>query len=366
MKDIIILKKNGMMVVKDESKLTTFDIEEAKWFLVNVTSTEEELRSYALIKPSKLLLFDKAIISYQLCEKFQDCDYDINIQEFPPVQMNTTSITDVISLINSADKLNIINNLMIEDFSDNSGQMGLTYLAVTLIKNNEVIYDNYYELKGIDGVLFDSFKVVKKFKELYNGNITSDFIREKNYIIFKEKDNVMGWNLSDKPPTKGMFGYPNVVSNSIIIMNAYEYSCITKYIGSNIYYSIYYENTKHIDSITTLIKYGRYDEAFEKLDESSDIFINVARTMHKSAKEIGLILSVICNLKFIFLSTKTMYQAIYTNIDVDMNDPLHDEDHICDFDSVLSITFRKTNREVKTIAFNKDSILTPTQIFNIL
>ena len=347
MKDIIMLKKNGLMKVKDESKISNIDIQDTEWLLVNVTSTEKESRNYTLVKPSKLLLFDKAVITYQMCLKFQDCDMDIDIHEFSPVKFSTDSITDVISIINSADKLNIINNLMIEEFSDNAGQFGLTYMGITLIRDGNVIYDKFYRLKGIDGVLHDSYKVVKKFNELYDGNISREFKNENTFLIFEEKYKVMRWILSDKAPKKGMFGYPNIISNSITIMNTYEYSRISSYIGSTMFYSIYYDNKRHINSVTEFLKRGKYDEAFEKLDDSSDIFVNVARMLHRSYLGTGFVLSVICNLNFIFMSTRTMYHALYNS-----NVLIYDGDDIDsprDFDSVLSITFRMNRQCGSTV-----------------
>lgn len=362
MKDIIILYNDGYMKVKNENKISKIDMMNAKWFLVNVTSTEEESRNYTLVKPSNLLLFDKAIISYQLCLKYQEFDMELGISEFDPVKFTTDSITDVISIINSADKLNIINNLMIEEYSDNAGQFGLTYLSVTLIKNNSVIYDKYFELKGVDSVLFNSYKVVNQFKELYNGNIAGDFIEYKKFLIFSEKNDMMRWNLSDTIPNNGMIGYPNVVSNSITIMDAYEYSRISKYIGSTVYYNVYYDKVKHSKLIGEYIRNGNYDKAFEKLDDSFDMFVNVSRMLHKNYKHIGFLLSIICNLNFIFLTAITMYGALYKD---DSGNIMH-EDSPENFDSVLSIIFRLNRKQMKTIAFNKDTILTPTQIFELI
>ena len=36
-----MLKKNGLMKVKDESKISNIDIQDTEWLLVNVTSTEK-------------------------------------------------------------------------------------------------------------------------------------------------------------------------------------------------------------------------------------------------------------------------------------------------------------------------------------
>lgn len=358
MKTVILLKKNGYMKVKNENKLTKRDLEESRWLLVNVTTMETESRNYTLVEPSSLLLFDKAIVAYQLCEKFQDYDYEMNMINFDPVKFTTDSITDVISIINSADKLNIINNLMIEEFTDESGQYGVSYMSVTLTKNNTVIYDKYYEIKGVDGVLFDSYKTVKKFSEIYNGRISTEFKDDAQFIIFKEENGVMRWKLSHNPPEKGMFGYPNIISNSITIMNAYEYSHINKYIGSSIYHYIYYEHNNFINKVTNYIKLGKYNDAIAKMDEASDVFINIYRMLHKSYRDTGFLLSVICNLGFIFVTPKTIFKILYPDSDETRD--------ICGFDNIITLKFRIDRKSVKTLMLNKDTLLTPTQIFNLL
>ena len=96
MKKIMILYKDGTVKSKSEEKLTKDDVSKAEYFMINSTSFDKESRNYVMVEPSKLMLFDKAVIEYQLCLKYQDYDYSMEIEEFKPVKFETTSLTDVI------------------------------------------------------------------------------------------------------------------------------------------------------------------------------------------------------------------------------------------------------------------------------
>ena len=372
MKKIMILYKDGTVKSKSEEKLTKDDVSKAEYFMINSTSFDKESRNYVMVEPSKLMLFDKAVIEYQLCLKYQDYDYSMEIEEFKPVKFETTSLTDVISMINSSDKMNILNNLLIEDFSETAGQLGITFMQIVLYKNKNIIYNKSYQLKGIDSILFDSYQVVKKFSELYDGNLCGYMIKHKLYPVFKDDDGVIRWKFFSSPPSSGMFGYPNIVSNSINILYAYEYTRLKKYKSSIVNYTVIYEKNRVIDDISNNIYKGNYEFAIDGINNSEDMYMNVLRSLHSSHKDFGLLVGIICNLDFIISSTMMMYSELYDEsyLNPDDQDDFH---KLRRFGCILKIEFHVLDYVVdsckdnyKYIVIDGDTILTPTQIFDII
>lgn len=364
MKDILILYKNGIARYKDETKITESDIKSAKWFLISTaTSDFQEHRCYVLVKPTKLLLFTNAHIEYQLCMKY-DCsdDYFDDIATINPVSLDTSSISDLIRMINCADKLNIPNNFIRTEFDSYNENIGLNYMGVQLYRNGTMIYDKYYELKGISSVLYDSYQVTKHFTELYDGSIMGNFMIKGKNLYINDSSKEMTWNISEDEFTNyKIIGLPSRVSNTMILCTKSEYDTLMLYNELSIIFTVFYDKKVVIQNITDSIESGNYSKMNDIIDALDDVYCNNMRCVLTNRNcDTSMLPEILNNMHFIFDCVNLMYRELYPSSSI------FDNYKEYDFDSIMIIRIKKNKHHVKEIAMNTKTILQPTDVLAML
>lgn len=364
MAEILILYKNGIAKYKNESKLNEDDIEKAKYFLIPSATTEfQEHRSYIIIRPSKLLLFENAYIEYQLCLRYDIGDYeDDGVMPIKPIKINTKSISDLIRLINCADKINIPNNFIMTNFESYNECIGLCYFGIRIEYKNNKAYEKYYQLNGVSSVLYDSYQITKKFKDIYDNNLISKIFIDNKMIYIDEKNKTMIWNIDDIPNHFNMVGIPSVFSNSIIFCTQLEFENIMQYNELSFDFMIYFDEKKKITSLTKYINNGNYAKVISIIDSFNDIYCDNTRLISTEKKfNIVVLPEVLANLDFIFNSVNLIYSEVYQKDDNNLIFPDYE------FDSILTIKLKNKKSKIKKeIILNSQSIITPTQMLSIL
>jgi hypothetical protein len=360
MKKIMILYRDGTIQTKKEKKIDKSDIKNADYFLISISPDNE---NYTMIKPSKYLLFSKAIIEYQLCMFYTEDDYDhVNAEMLNPVRVEVDSICDMIGLLNSIDRLGIANYIINPDYiADFGNSIGVVYFRVQLFDDRHIIYDEHYQLKNLDSPMFDPYQVLKHFKEIYQNTLMSTFFTKKEYLHLYIKDNQLYWNINnDKKIKSKLIGMPLPISNTITLFNKDEYSKIKSYKYMNLYTCVYYEKNSFIADMSEMIVNGKTIEERECLsDIMNDVFLDESHlyTMyqHPEARLVEIISHSVYTLNLLYI----MYSELYGTFN---------EKDKYDFDIILTFGISHSFYDYKKTEFsiNRYSILSISNILDNL
>lgn len=272
----MIFYKNGKVKSKEEAYLTEKDFQKAKFFMISVSSEAEH---YIPIKPSEYLHFDKAIIDYQLCGVAPDEDYEyVETDDHHPVHIETTSIADLITLINSSDRLDLVNYTMsgFVGTIDSFLFIGMTFFSVKLIRDKRVIYNRCYRKKGTSTVAFDSYQVTKKFKDIYDGDFLID---HRIMFLLRAKGNHIEWEMREIGQSFTTIDYSDIEDNTLVgisssISNTIIFQPIALYKKLIHYPSVQWRITVFETREKNLRKLSNLIRSVKTIDESSyyDIF----------------------------------------------------------------------------------------------
>ena len=229
MKKIVVLYGDGSSFTKKEDEITKDDIHMAEYFLIPVDNNS---RSYSIIKPSKYLSFTKAIVDYQLCGLYDDYEETRVVwsDNMNPGHIETTSICDVISLINCADRLNIVNKLINgDDLYEGQTQVGLSFLSVQLFSENKRIYESSYcRGNSYTTTLYDSYSITKKFKKLYSPIIIGEIWSADEVVGLMSTKYESNWEIGPDMDSYSLIGIPQVDTNIITFLTQEEYDSLLK------------------------------------------------------------------------------------------------------------------------------------------
>lgn len=355
-KKLLILYENGTVKKKKETKISKDDINLARYFLV---PTNDNTKNYAIIEPSKYVIFDKAIIDYQMAVAYPDEDnMYIDYEPLNPVHVETDSLCDVICLLNSIDRLKVANFIMTGDnISDDFSCLAIIYFGLTLISGNKVIYDNHYRLKGTSIIAYDSNKVGECFNEIYTPLLTKKLHSKKKKINLYSDGNEIHWDYgSIKKCT--MVGIP-LESNTITFCDYKLYLNLSKIDFVTLEVCIYYEKDAFIAQISESIVNGYFEEhSQDTFDKMGDVFY--VDTYHVSVRSQSphRLVDIMSHITFALSAIHLMYSELYQSI--------HCNGEKYDFDTILVFDIYKNQHCGKRFSINNYSIIDLEDILSSL
>lgn len=358
--DILILRKNGDVVLKDETKISTHDISNSEYFLINTcASTKNYLFNFIMIKPSILLLFTKAVIEYQMVFLYDDFDDHLDIDGLEPVRVETTSISKLICLLNSIDKLNVTNDLFQMELMDSALNVGLSYISVKLFQSDTVIYDKYYQIKDSSSAYYDSYKIAKHFKEIYDGNIFTKPTKNDEYVVLNKSHKKMKWVIDSISSSYDLISIPLLASNTLIICTKDMIETLLKYKKFVLIFTIYFSSESMVQEITNAIRTGETSNIISSiLDNVEDIYTDNKKVVCVTTKTVGNLIDFIVNAEFSFKVLTILFSEIYDT----------KKEISYDFDAVLTIKLydELASDKHKECTMNINTPLDPMDIINNL
>lgn len=358
MKKIVVLYASGESDAIAEENLNEDDISLAEYLLI---PTEDKNRSYVCIKPHKYLCFTKAYIQYTLCAIYYNEDLAIfEVEPLNQVTVKTDSICDLYGLLNSVDRLTLVNRLLNdvwwEDREPLSPVYGVCDFSVTLFEENTTVYHKEYHRTGSTTIPFDAYSVTKHFKQIYHPFIITDLFMNESYIgLIHGKHSK--WEYGCRTNKYSLIGIACATTNTIIFITKNEYGILNSISGITIDAMIFYTTVDQDELLSNEIENGSciyIDDVYEFLEESfAENTINC--TGCKICNSGPTLLEIIANISFITDSVVLFMEALYP-----MNHDTSSKPHM--YDCVLRVNFTK---DKKSCIMNRSTILTISDILTL-
>ena len=145
--EVILLYKNGNAERKNESSISLEDLRQSRYLMVDTSIRKSEpSRNFVLIDSSNYLYFTKAIVDYKLYGSGWDAGNNGESKEIlKPIHVETSSLSDVINLINCIDRIHCMNDMILEEETCGEGvRVHIQYFQIVLYREDQKIYDKYY------------------------------------------------------------------------------------------------------------------------------------------------------------------------------------------------------------------------------
>lgn len=352
--NLLLLKKDGRVIAKDERNLTPSDIDNSERILVNANASDHDrLFEFVSINPSLLLLFTRAIIEYQMGLIFDDMDDSIDVQYSDPVRIETDKITTLICLINSVDKINVANNFLIEEYSDMITRVGVTFIRVCLYSGNNVIYDEHYDFSNKSNVNYDTYKIAKKFNAIYDPDVKRPSVWNDEYLSFYYKKKNLYWEKNSIDGEYDLLGLPTIMSNMMLLCTDEDIANLRSYRSLDMQYVIYFSNENKIAEITQFIKLGKEFEFIqEKIEETEDYMIDAHKLIRIYTKRLSVPIDMVLNAPFAFRVIQMLYEKAYDS---------HELTYQFDCVICLSMTKKDDINHQKELVMNTRTLVDPIE-----
>ena len=377
MKNITLFKSNGGITTKNEAKITLKDLATSEYILSPTdNSVNPDYRNFAIVPSSEYLFFDLAVIDYQLAAFYTDIDNDdepVDFQPIDPIHMETNSICDLICILNGIDKFNLVNNLLRENFSPDNSDIGLVYLGIQLFRNNKVIYSKYYERKPTSKNMYVSYKVAKKFSDIYDDTLCYTMNKNNERLYIYKKENTMYWKIGISIKDCEFIGIPLLQSNTITLCSPNEFDILTKYKKVEVHFELFFARNATIAKISEDISSGEYlEKIYDFIDDTdADIYIDNHNVEYIGKRKCEYILDILSHIYFIIETANLIFSEIYPFdvkfIDDDQEEP--EEEEVCAFDSVLGFRMHdtlKNSHHYKEFIMNRYSLMSLSSILQFL
>ena len=331
MNKIILLMKDKTIQKINEKKLKKMNLEQIQYLLVPIHTNEKLIRNYIMLEPAPELLFDNAIIEYQLA--LVAFDDDAFHQYLNPIRIETTSLIELLDLINCIYRISCINHVSVEDMYDGSIIINIAYFGVHLIKGDKRI-DNYFMdmNSGEDYPYYYAGKIVKQFSKFISDNIVNDLAHEAKYLTLSDDG---FWEITKWPECE-VVGIPMILSNTILF-------CTEKDLERFLEYNVAYYDYCVLDVPNDIN--GEFCECIKNNQSRLDYYesyvgyyTNTHKTVYlvKSAK--FSFLDIIINIKFILEISDLVFRELYVD---DSNVGSSFTPH-----ALLSIELRSTDEKI--------------------
>lgn len=359
-KKIMILYSDGSVESKKEKDITGTDIKLADFFLISISPENE---SYTIIKPSKYLKFTKAIVEYQLCMFHSEDDYDdVNFVTLNPVRCEVTSICDLIGLLNSIDRLGITNYMLNPDcIADWGCSIGVDYFQIKLFDDDRIIYDSYYEIKGVNSPIFDAYQVVKHFKDIYTNTIVSSYYVKNKKLYLYTEDNKVYWKLNRDFDDYALIGIMLPTSNTITFLTSSQYDKLELYHYMELYMNIYYDKNTIIADVSEMIVNGKSRKERESImSDLHDVYFDDSQLFSTTSKASDKLVEIISNANYVLNILYITYSELFG--------PNKTDDRY-DFDIILTFTMKtksSSKGKMKELSLNRYSLITISSILDNL
>lgn len=307
MDKIMVLMKDKTYDRIREKDLRKIQPKEIKYILIPTYSEDKEIcRNYIMTEMTKYMIFDEAIVEYQL--SLVSLADEVLIQYVEPVHVRTSSLSKVFSLMNCVYRLSCVNYVASEDAYDGNVIISVEYFGVTLIKDGKEIYDEYYTNteSGEEYPYFYPGRILKQFSELLEDTIVNNMVHEGKFLSLSEYGE---WSLVNWPDNDTM-GIPMILSNTITFCLKKDLDTILYFTESFFNCCVFESSKEFYDEIKKEIKNGNY----EKVDSYGG-YLDYFITSHKSDPIMKgkrfLYIDILVNAKFILGMVELMYSDLY-------------------------------------------------------
>lgn len=353
--EVILLYKNGNAERKNESSISLEDLRQSKYIMVDTSIMKNEpSRNFVLIDSSNYLYFTKAIIDYQLYGRGWDPgNNDESIETLKPVHVETSSISDLINLINCINRIQCLNDMILEEETCGEGiRVHVQYFQIVLYRAEKKIYDKFYSYDE-NHKKKNSRYITRIFYNLY-ATPTLMMFKNEEYLILTNKNT---WKIGTSGKYS-MLGVPLKESDTITLCRQDELYRLSEYTDLNCTFSVHDESSYTREQLNKNIKKGRYDEV-ENLGVNLDYFM-CCYTAYKIENQFKFILlEIISCMRFFVCLTNLIYNEIYDGMKGEYVNDI--------FDSVLSLNlYKKHDINPRTIYINEESILTINDFLAII
>ena len=364
-KKIFLCFDDGTLKEKSEKKITYDDIKNCDYFMIPINQSND---CYTLIKPSKYLLYKKGFVEYQLCAIYDEEDTGYSSYE-PSITVKTeiTSICDLIGLLNSIDKITVANYAITEDYIESGIFMiGVLYMHVILYdKNDKLMYDENFVIKGTITNGYDPYKITKIFNKIYDGTLCGPIASNNQYFIIEEINNKLYWSIDKSYDTTGLIGVPLISSNTLVFCLQKQLEKLIVFNRTEIGGIVYYEKNKFIGEVSENIVNG--DDVVEienKVFDAFDLYVTTKRIFSMAHNRPWTrFLEIVTHSYFCLSLIITIYKNLYENhllSETDKDGAKLPIDELYDFDVILILKLCDISRNysyIKSLAINVYSIL---------
>lgn len=367
MKKIILLYCDGTYQIMDEKELTDDKLYTTSYVLIPISGIN---RSYTCVAPSKYMIFSKAYISYTLCMIYKDeANYDfLETEDMDTITVETDSICDLFGLLNSASRLNLVNEMLSDKYTfEDTWFVGIKSLEVILTLNGKEIYSERFLRKGTSSVAYDYPKVIKPFKKLYDERVINDIWFVDGMLCLNKSEKYNTWEIRPREKSySDLTGFPCVITNSITFATKSEMKILNKLekdrVEFHMEFLIFYARSDRHAEICEYIEQGNVHKLEELIDLCEEYFTDV--TMNIGSCEISRhkydILEIFSNVLFVFEIVSLLFKAIYGD-----TEPAHPcREYI--YDSALEVQFLNADRVRSCFLLNQFNMLTFSEILQII
>ena len=340
MKQVILLKKNHKIKRKNEKKLTQKDLNDSRYILTSTSILgDDHKRSFVLNSPSNYYLFTKAEINYQFCSYYQEDDME-DVMMHKPIHVTTDSLTDLLNILNSLDRIYLINQLMNSNLMD-------SFTGIFLVSLEIVLYQGIHEIYHIkkENIDFKVDRIFNSIEEIYFTLNTDNYKEKKheleNLRITFYPDST--WGSTDDSEYR-MIGIYSIVSNSLLLLHRYEYKVFQLIELDDMSLAVYCDRKETVKKNSCLIREGKYDEMDDYFYNAPDVFHEVSGLYmghYTMDLKDDLLLSVLFYQDFIFRFLNGIYEMIYQS-----GAPQEEEEYTFDTVLILNIIISTTEKQL--------------------
>lgn len=350
---MIVLYKDHTVKRKDDVKPNKKELDNIAYLLIDTSSEPcEYSKNYIMIDPSRIPEFTSCKIIYQI---ILVTEYDGEIDEIPmpKVETTTSSLSDLFNLMNCIDRLNCVNEFIINDqWGESRVMIYMSYFSITLYRENKKFYEKDYYIPENALEKYSVGDITKEFRDIYNTNIIKKLYKRKKFL-FLYKD--MRWRIEKADLDYYLMGIPLLGSKTITLVTPKEFLSIMDIKKFAFTYSLQEADKAQREYIKSYIMKGLYDDLATVIDHD---FILVSSGSYVSGEVYRfLLLDLLSHVNYSIRLTNFVYDHLY----------LTDDDDSIRINSVVSFVFYyRSNKKEKEIYINEDTSISLDKFLQLL
>ena len=350
-KEVTLFYQDHTIKRISEEKLNKEDLLLAEYIMTRNTDD----RNFILTPTSYLMLFDNAVIEYKINCAIPGDDEICDIT--PLITTKTDSITDVLSLINSIDRLNCVNRIFEEENVGIPLALGVGYFNLILEKKGKVTFQKEYKDSKLGlTTAYYSYFITKKFKKIYSVDLINE-ISLNNQFLFLYED--MTWEFGNYMKKPGLVGIPLALSNTITFCTTTEAVKLSRFRSINCSYLVIDTTGAEEQSLKLedMVKEGKYDDLVE-LDPYFDYMMETFVTVSLTASTRYFHVELLSHLEFLLLAYKFAFPS------EEKEDDHKDRDSFTLL-SAIAIELHSL-KETKEFMFTENTVLPISDILKVI
>lgn len=350
---MIVLYKDHTFERDDSFQITASSLKKIAYLLIDTSSEPCEYpKNYIMIDPNQIPEFTSARVVYQMI--FVN-EYDGELAEVPTpkVETTTSSISDVINLINCIDRLNCVNEYITNDqWMDARVMIFMAYFSVILYQDEKKVYKEEYS-SPINGLKkYSVGNIIKIFQRLYDADIIKRLYKNKEFLFLYEDKR---WQIENTDMRYQLMGIPLMGSKTITFLSPREYVALMDIKKFGYTYSIQEVDDPQRRYIEKYIKEGLYDDLASVVEH--DFILVSSKTYLQGEGYRFLLLDLMSHIGYCIRLTNFLYDQLY----------LGDDYGDITINSIISFIFYyRSNKKEKEIYVNEDAPIPLDQFLQLL